>query len=146
MSKSSKLKYDTLRNVLNGVALPNLGSTGGTTSLWVAFMTADPGYGGSTAAEGGYAQYARVLTDRSTAANGWAVTSGSSIASASPVGNIDAPQCTSTSTGTFTHAAVYPSSNSPAADCLYIGAISPSINFGQNVTPRLTTSSSFTET
>ena len=146
MSKSTKLKYDTLRGVFNGVALPNLGSSGGTTSLWAAFLTADPGFAGSTAAEGGYAQYARVLTDRSTAANGWSVTSGSSAASCSPVGNIDAPQNTSTSTGTFTHAAIYPSSNAVAADCLYIGAITPNINFGQNVTPQLTTSSSFTET
>lgn len=147
MSKSDQFEYNMLRMVFNGVAISNICTTAGTTAMWLGFCTADPGDAGSTANEGGYAQYARVATDRSTAANGWAVTSGSSVAaaSASPVGNIDAPQNTSTSTGTFTHAVVYPSSSATGDAALYIATVSPSINFSQNVTPRLTTASSITE-
>ena len=88
--------------------------------------------------------------DRSTQGStpyGWAVTSNATTdpAGASPVGNLDFPENTSTSTGTFTHAVVYIASDSSADDQLYYGTISPNINFSQNVTPRLTTGSSITE-
>ena len=66
-------------------------------------------------------------------------------ASASPVANVDFPQNTSTSTGTFTHFSIYTSSAISSTGALYNGTISPSINFSQNVTPRLTTASSITE-
>jgi len=147
MSKSDAFEYNFLRQTFNGTAVSNVTATGGTTSLWMALCTADPGDAGSTANEGGYAAYARVLTDRSTAANGWAVTSGTSAASASasPVGNVDFPQVATTSTGTFTHFVVYPSSASVAAAGLYNGTVTPNINFSQNVIPRLTTGSSITE-
>jgi len=144
-AKTDAFEYGLLRTVFNGVALTNLASTAGTTGIWVGFHTADPGDAGSTAAEGGYAQYARVLTDRST--SGWAVTSGTSaaVATVSPVANVDAPQNTSTSTGTFTHFTVNPSSNSAGSAAFYTGTITPNINFSQNVVPRLTTASSITE-
>jgi hypothetical protein len=147
MSKSDAFEYNFLRQTFNGTGISNVTSSGGSTSLWVAFCTADPGDAGSTAAEGGYAAYLRVLTDRSTASNGWAITSGTSAASASasPVGNIDAPQVATTSTGTFTHFVVYPTSAAVAAEGLYNGTITPNINFSQNVIPRLTTGSSITE-
>lgn len=147
MSKSDHFEYDFLRMTFNGVALTNLAATAGTTHLWVALCTADPTDAGSTADEGGYAQYARVDTSRSTDATGWLVTSGTSnsAASASPIGNIDFPQNTSTSTGAFTHMSIYVSSASIGANALYIGTVTPNINFSQNVTPRLTTGSSITE-
>ena len=147
MSKSDKFEYDFLKQTFNGVAITNQSASGGTTSIWMALCTADPGDAGSTAAEGGYAAYARTISDRSTGATGWNVTSGTSAAnaSASPVGNIDFPQVATTSTGTFTHFATYPSSNSVASAMLYGGTISPTINFSQNVIPRLTTGSSITE-
>lgn len=143
--KSDAFEYDFMRMTFNGTAITNISATGGTTQLWLAFCTADPGDAGSTAAEGGYAQYVRVATQRSTA--GWSVTSGTSaaMASASPVAAISAPQNTSTSTGTFTHASIYPSSSSVGSAALYTGAITPNINFSQNVTPQLTTASSITE-
>lgn len=146
MSKSDPFEYELLRNVFNGTAITNLAATAGTTQLWMGLHTADPGEAGSTAAEGGYAQYARTATQRST--SGWAVTSGTSAAtaSASPVANIDFPQNTSTSTGTFTHMSIYPSSAASSTAAIYYGTLSPSINFSQNVTPRLTTGSSITET
>jgi len=145
MSKSDAFEYNFLQHVFEGVALTNLGTTGGTTDLWLSLHTADPTDAGSTAAEGGYAQYARVLVDRST--EGFTVSSGTgaTVATVSPVANVDFPQNTSTSTGTFTHFSVDPSSNSAGASQLYNGTISPSINFSQNVTPRLTTASSITE-
>ena len=146
MSKTDNFEYACLRQTFNGVAWTNWGATAGSTLVWLGLHTADPGDSGSSAAEGGYAQYTRVATDRSTA--GWSVTSGSSgvAAGASPVANIDFPQNTSTSTGTFTHFSVLPSSDSIGSSAAYTGTISPSINFSQNVTPRLTTLSSVTET
>jgi hypothetical protein len=146
--KIDKFEYDFLRLTFNGVAITNVASTAGTTSLWLALLTADPTDAGSTANEGGYTEYTRVKTDRSSAAStGWAVSSGTGAAnaSASPVATISFPAQVTTSTGTFTYAAVYPSSNATATSGLYYGTISPSINFGAGVTPQLTTGSSITE-
>lgn len=143
--KSDAFEYDFLRMTFNGTAITNLSATAGTTLIWVALCTADPGDAGSTAAEGVGAQYARTSVGRSTA--GWAVTSGTSAALAvvSPVAAITFPQNTSTSTGTYTHFATYPSSSSLAAAMLYGGTVTPNINVSQNVTPSLTTGSSITE-
>ena len=141
-----KAEYDLARLIFNGVAWTNVCSTAGTTSWWLALLTADPGEAGSTANEGGYAAYTRIQTDRSTGGTGWAVSSGASTGpvSISPVGNIDFPQNTATSTGTFTHAMLYPSSNAQASSGMFFGTLSPNINFSQNVTPRVTTGSSIT--
>jgi len=149
MSKSDKFKYDFMRLTFNGAPITNIGASAGTTSLWVGLHTSDPTEAGSTANEGGYAEYTRLKTDRSSGAStGWAVSSGSSVgapASASPMANLDFPQSLSTSTGTFTHMSLNPSSNGAGSSALYIGTITPNINWGQNVTPRLTTGSSVTE-
>ena len=143
MSKTIAHEYNTLRQTFNGVAITNISATAGTTQLWLGLHTADPGNSGSTANEGGYASYTRVAVQRSTA--GFVVTSGTTQAGASPVAAITFPQNTSTSTGTFSFASVYPASNSTGPEALYNGSISPVINFSQNVTPSLTTGSSITE-
>ena len=146
--KSDTLEYQLLTLIFNGVGISSLATSAGTTGLWLGLHTADPGDACSTANESGYAQYTRVKTDRSTGAStGWAVTSGTSNtdATAAPVTNVDFPQNTSTSTGTFTHASVWMSSNASSSGCLYFGTVSPNINFSQNVTPRMTTGSSITE-
>ena len=145
MSKLDTHEYDWLRHIFNGVAIPNLNSTGGSTLLWLGLHTADPGDAGSTAAEGGYAAYTRIAVNRSS--TGWAVTSGTSnaAASVSPVAAVNFPQNAATSTGTFTHATVYTSSNISSSGALYNGTVTPNINFSQNVTPILTTGSSITE-
>ena len=145
--KTDAFEYNVLLMVFNGTGISSICSSVGTTDLWVGLHTADPGDAGSTASEGGYAQYTRIATDRSTASNGWEVTSGTSAAkaSASPVGNVDMPQNTSTTTGTFSYFSINPSSDSVGSAALYVGSISPTINFSQNVTPRITTSSSITE-
>lgn len=143
--KSDAFEFDFLRQTFNGTAITNISATAGTTLIWVALCTADPGDAGSTASEGIGAQYTRTSVQRSTA--GWSVTSGTSAALAvvSPVAAISFPQNTSTSTGTYTHFATYPSSSSVASAMLYGGTVTPNINVSQNVTPSLTTSSSITE-
>lgn len=145
--KSDTFEFNLLRGIYNGVAVSSLFSTAGSTLLWLGAHTADPGDAASTAAEGGYTQYTRVATERSTASNGWNVTSGTSatVASAQPVGAINFPQNITTSTGTFTYGSVWLSSNASSSGCLYFGPISPTIAWGQNVTPQLTTGSSITE-
>lgn len=146
MSKTDAFEYNFLRHVFNGVAITNISATAGTTSWWLGLHTADPGDTGSTASEGGYAQYTRIAVNRST--SGFAVTSGTgtSPATCSPVSAINFPQNTSTSTGTFTHFSVNQSSDGAGSSAVYTGTISPNINFSQNVTPQLTTGSSITET
>lgn len=133
---------DLCKLIFNAVAIGNIADNAASsplTNLWCALHTADPGETGTQGnSEGGYAQYARVSVARTTA--GWVVTANS----VSPVSNIDFPQNTSTSTGTFTYASIGVTSASTASKILAFGTISPNINFSQNVTPRLTTASSFT--
>jgi len=146
--KTAAFQYGLLRNIFSGLTThtSNL-STAGSTALWVGLHTADPGEAASTAAEGGYAAYTRVQTDRSTAGTtpyGWAVTSGT-VATVAPVGNLDFPQVASTTTGTFSYFTIWPTSGATSTQAYYVGSLSPVINWGQNTTPRITTSSSITE-
>ncbi len=149
MSKSDTWEYDILQMVFNGNnSTMGLATNAGTTDLWMGLHSADPGDAGSTAAEGGYGQYTRIAVDRSSDAGvGWTVTSaaGAGAAGVSPLGNIDFPQETDTTTGTFTHASVWVTSDGGSSENIYSGTITPNINFGENVTPRLTTGSSITE-
>jgi len=144
--KNDAFEYAWLVHIFNGTAISNINTTGGTTQLWMGLHTADPGDAGSTASEGGYAAYARVATERAVS-GGWTVTSGTSatVASASPTAAITFAQVATTTTGTFSYFSVYPSSSSVGSAALYSGAISPVINFSQNVTPSITTGSSITE-
>lgn len=148
MSKSDTWEYDVLKFLFEGKgSTMGYAATEGSTDLWVGLHTADPGDAASTANEGGYAQYDRVAVDRSTESAGWSVTSaaGAGAATVAPVSNIDFPAETATTTGTFTHASIWASSNISSSGCFYVGTISPNINFGNGVTPRLTTGSSITE-
>lgn len=145
--KIDKFEYDFGKLFFNGVAITNVCATAGTTSLWIGLMTADPTEAGSTANEGGYAAYARVQTDRSTQGStpyGWAVSSGT-VMSASPVGNLDFPTCTTASALSITHFMVFPSDTAQASSGFYYGTVTPNIALGAGVTPRLTTTSSLTE-
>lgn len=146
--KSAVLQYGVLRNIFSGLTTHTSAlSTAGSTAIWIGLCTADPGESCSTANEGGYAAYARAQTDRSTVGTspyGWAVTSGT-LATVAPVGNVDFPQAATTTTGTFTHFTIWPSSGATSTQAYYFGTLSPNINFAQNVTPRITTSSSITE-
>lgn len=145
--KTDKFEYDFVKLVFNGSAISNVAATAGTTSWWLGLMTADPTEAGSTANEGGYTAYTRVQTDRSTQATtpyGWAVSSGT-VGTASPVGTLSFPAVGTTSTGTFTHFMLFPSSAAQASSGLYFGTVTPNINFSNGVTPQLTTGSAITE-
>ena len=139
---SDTFENDLVKLIFNAVAIANVADNAGSsplTQLWVGLHTADPTDAGTQGSnEGGYAQYTRISVARSTA--GWKVTNNG----ASPVANIDYPQNTSTSTGSFTHASIGVTSGSTSGKIIASGSISPAINFSQNVTPRLTTASSFT--
>lgn len=143
--KSDFYEFDFLRMTFAGKPITSMCATAGTTVIWIGLHTADPTDAGSTAAEGGYTAYTRVAVDRSTA--GWTVSSGTgaAVASVSPTTAIPFPQVADTSTGTFTFASAYISSNAPASGMLYFGTLTPSINFSLNVTPSITTGSSITE-
>ena len=138
---SDTFENDLCKLIFNAVAVSNIADNAATaplTALWCELHTADPGDTGTQGTnEGGYAQYTRISVTRTTV--GWVVTNNS----VSPVANIDFPQNTSTSTGTFTHASIGVTSASTGGKILAAGTISPNINFSQNVTPRLTTGSSF---
>jgi hypothetical protein len=109
------------------------------TATWVSLHTADPGDTGTAGTnELAATGYTRISVTRTTA--GWTVSGGS----AQPVAAITFPQLTSTSTGTITHAAIVMTSATTAGIIIASGAVSPNINFSQNVTPSLTTGSSFT--
>jgi hypothetical protein len=141
MSKSNAFETDLLEMIFNAVEISSLDSTGGSTSLWVGLHEGDPGEAGDqTTNETAYTGYLRTETERSTESVGWTVASGS----ASPVSAITFPQATSTSTGTITYASVGLSS-SGTGYLIYSGALSPTINYGQNVTPQLSTDSAITE-
>lgn len=145
MSKSDTYEYDFLRLTFCGLPITSMAATAGTTLIWWGLHTADPGDSASTAAEGGYTAYTRVSVPRTT--GGHVVSSGSSAAAASmsPVAAITFPQVATTSTGTYTHASAWISSAAGSSGALYIGTVTPNINFSQNVTPSLTTGSSVTE-
>jgi len=133
---------DLCKLIFNATAIANIADNAGSspsTALWVSLHTADPGDTGTQGTnETSYTGYARVAVARTT--GGWVVTNNS----VSPVSNITYGQATSTSTGTLTHAAIGLTSASTGGKIIAAGAISPNINFSQNVTPQLTTGSSFT--
>jgi len=145
MSKSDSYENSILKLLFNATAIANIAdnaASGPLSSLQVSLHTADPGETGTQGTnETSYTGYARVPLARSTASSGWVVTNNS----VSPVSAINFGQATSTSTGTLTHFAVGATTASTGGVIYYKGTISPNINFGQNVTPQLTTSSSISE-
>ena len=109
----------------------------GVASWYVSLHTASPGETAS-GAEVAYGSYARVAVPRTSTTGGWTVTG----ATASPQANIDFPACTSGTTGTATHFALWTAAT--GGTCYVYGAITPNIAIGVGVTPRLTTSSTIT--
>lgn len=141
MPKSTTFCNDWLKLVFNATATANLADNAGTSplaNLYVSLHTGDPGAGGNqSTSETGYTGYARVAVERTS--GGWTV-SGSSV---SPAADITFGAC-SAGTATITHWAVGTASTS-AGKILYSGTVSPSISISEGVTPKLTTSSTITE-
>lgn len=148
MSKSNSYEQDLLRLLLNASPISQVAdnaSSSAAVDIWASLHDADPGEPGTQGSnELSYTGYSRIAVTRSTA--GFVISSGTTAgASASPVSPIAFGQNTSTSTGTITHFALGLSSGSTSGKVFYSGTISPNISLAQNVTPRLTTASSFRE-
>lgn len=139
---SNTTENNILQLFLNATAIANIADNAGSspnTAVWMSLHTADPADTGTQGTnEVSYTGYTRISVTRSTA--GWTVSNGS----ASPVAAITFPQNTSTSTGAITHAAIGMTSATTGGIIIASGAVSPNVNYSQNVTPRLTTASSFT--
>lgn len=139
---SDTYENNILKLLFNATAIANIAdnaSASPSTALWVSLHTADPADTGTQGTnETNYTGYTRIAVARTT--GGWVVTNNS----VSPVSAITFPQATSTSTGTLTHAAIGLSSASTGGIIIGAGALSANINYGQNVTPSITTASSFT--
>jgi hypothetical protein len=139
---SDTFENNILRLLLNATAISNIADNAASapaTNIWVSLHTADPADTGTMGTnEVSYTGYTRIGVARTT--GGWVVTNNS----ASPVSAITFPQATSTSTGTITYASLGMTSATTAGIIIASGAVSPTINYGQNVTPSLTTGSSFT--
>lgn len=142
MAKGATFDNDLLKLILQAVAIANIADNAASsplTNLYVSLHTADPGAAGSqTTSEAAYTSYARVAVARTS--GGWSVSSNVG----SPVANIDFPQCTG-STATITNFAVGTAS-SGAGKILWTGTVTPNISVSSGVTPRLTTSTTITET
>ena len=141
MPKSTTFCNDWLKLVFNATATANLADNAGTSplaNLYVSLHTGDPGAGGNqSTSETGYTGYARVAVARTS--GGWTVSSNS----VSPVADITFGAC-SAGTATITHWAVGTAS-SGTGKILYSGTVSPSISISVGVTPKLTTSSTISE-
>lgn len=142
MAKGATFDNDLLKLILQAVGIANIADNAAAsplTSLYIALHTADPGAAGNqTTSEAAYTSYARVAIVRTS--SGWSVSSNVG----SPVANIDFPQCTG-GTNTITNFSVGVAS-SGASKILWTGTVTPNISVSTGVTPRLTTSTTITET
>lgn len=142
MSKSNTFEADLLSLLLQGVSITDLAvASTNISAIQVSLHTGDPGDTGTQGtSEVNYSGYTRIAVTRSTA--GFVVSGGS----ASPVAAITFPEAASTTTMTATHCAFGEATASTGGKIYYSGTISPEINIGLAVQPRLTTGSSITET
>ena len=146
MSKSDYLENAILNLIFRAVAIANIADNAAAsplTNLYWALHTADPTDAGvQNASEASYASYARVAVARTTGGM-TAPTTGST----SPAANVDFPMATGPTLPTVV-AITYASIGvaiSGATNILYSGAVTPTINVSNGVTPRLTTASTITE-
>lgn len=142
MSKSNTFENDLMKLIYNAVAIANIADNAAAsplTNLFVALHTADPGEAGDqTTNETAYTGYARQTVARTT--GGWTITGNS----ASPVANIDFPECTAAPGAAITHASVGVAV-SGASKILHSGTLSPNITMAVGVIPRIKTTSTITE-
>lgn len=141
MGKGSTFDNDLLKLIFNAAAIANLADNAASaplTNLYLSLHTADPGAGGNqTTHEAAYTSYARVALARTS--GGWTVTG----AAVSPAANVDFPTCTG-GAESITYVGVGTAA-SGTGKLLYSGAVSPTISVSTGVAPRITTSSTITE-
>lgn len=142
MSKGNTFENDLLKLIFNATGIANIADDAASAplaNLYVSLHTGDPGEAGDqTTSEISYTGYSRVAVARTT--GGWTVTNNS----VSPVAAITFGEMTAGAGGTVTHFAVGTASSS-TGKVLYSGTVTPNIVVSNGVTPRLTTSSAFTE-
>lgn len=142
MSKGNTFENDWMKIVFNATPITNLAdnsSSSALTNLYVSLHTTDPGEAGSQITnETTYTGYARVAVARTSTA--WTITNNS----VSPVANIDFP-IGSGGTALVEYFSIGTLSGTSAGKLLYSGTITPTIQTGNGVTPRLTTASAITE-
>jgi len=140
MAKGNTFEDDILKLIFNGTAIADLAendTSSPVATLTVALHTADPGEGGTQAtSEIAYTGYARVAVARTT--GGWTVASGS----VSPVADITFGQMTAGAGGIATHVSV---GSGVGNKLLYKGALTPTINVVNGITPRIKNTSTITE-
>lgn len=140
MSASDTTETAILALIFNATAWANYADNAAATpqtQIAVALHTADPGDSGSmSTSEAAYTSYARGAVNRNS--GGWTVSGGSVTLAA----NLDFAAGTGgTGTGTYWSTG---KTGGGAAAILVSGAISPTIAFGNGVTPRLNTSTAIT--
>ena len=110
-------------------------------NFYIALHTADPtaAAANQTINEVAYAGYARVAVPRDNVS--FLVTG----ATVHPLANIDFPICTSGSAITATHWSIGTTAAGATSSILYSGAVTPNITINTGTIPRLTTTSSVTE-
>ena len=114
--------------------------SGALSSFYIALHTADPtaAAANQTVNEVAYSGYARVAVPRDNVS--FLVTG----VTVRPLANIDFPICTSGSAVTATHWSIGTGAG-VSSDILYSGAVTPNITINTGTIPRLTTTSSVTE-
>jgi len=144
MSIANVTETAILKLVYQAVAWANYADNAAATpqtGIGVSLHTADPGEAGdATTSEVAYTGYGRVNVARTTAA--WTESSGT----VTPVANIDFTAGTG-GTGIVTFFATAKATAAVPTGTMAIlwsGTVSPSINTGNGVTPRLTTASTIT--
>lgn len=142
MSFSNAAETAIMALIFNATAWANMADNAAAspqTDIAMALHTADPGEGGNqSTSEVAYTSYARVDLDRAAGAGGFTVTGGS----VSPTANVDFPGGTG-GAGTVTHTSAGKTGGGASAIHMS-GTVTPNIVTGNGVTPRLTTSTTFT--
>lgn len=146
MSKGNTFENDVLKLIFNATAISNIADNAASsplTSLYVGLHTADPGEAGDqTTSECSYTGYARVAVARN--AGGFTV-SGNQVV---PASTITFGQRTDSGAGQTATWFTIGTASSGTGKILYRGQIttpSGGLVITQNVTPRLTTSTTVTE-
>jgi len=140
VSKGDVYETDLLKLIFNATPIPNLAdntATAAATTLTIALHTADPGEAGTQAtSETTYTGYVRQTRARSAA--GWTVANGV----ASPVADIDFPECTAVPGGPITHFSI---GTGVSSKLLYSGPMNPNVTMAVGVIPRIKATSTVSE-
>jgi hypothetical protein len=142
MSFGNDFENQLLALIFLGTAIPNVADNAATdplTDLYLSLHTADPGEAGAqNTTEAAYTSYARVAVPRTT--SGFTTPAGGATNLAAlrdfPTGTVDdGEECTHFAVGTDA---------AGAGQIIMSGTLTPSVNTGIGVIPRMTTATSFT--